>query len=99
MTFSINTYVGPQELFENQQELQQVFKSFEQTFKEPMRQLRSGAMKGLPDQRMVVRFGELLDLVGPDELDLLNVTLEKFFNSNEWKTHTESHRRPVRYLH
>ena len=99
MVFSVNTFVGTQELFENQQELRQTFERFGETFKEEMQRLRAGMIKGLPDRRMVERFGEVLESVSPEDLELLNDTLERFFATPEWKTHAEAHRRPVRFLH
>jgi hypothetical protein len=99
MVLGINTYVGAQELFENQQDLYVAFEGFGNAFREPMRQLRSGMVKGLPDSRMLARFGPVLDPVSPEDLETLALTLEKFFATPEWQTHTEAHRRPKRFLH
>jgi len=99
MVLGINTFVGARELFENKQELLRAFERFQETFGSEMRKLRAGMIKGLPDPRMVERFGEALEVVGPEDLELLADTLERFFSTPEWRTHAEAHRRPTRFLH
>jgi hypothetical protein len=99
MVLGINTFVGAQELFENQQELLRAFEQFEKIFGLEMRKLRAGMIKGLPDSRMVERFGEVLEVMGREDLELLANTLERFFGTPEWRTHAEAHRRPTRFLH
>lgn len=99
MAIGINTYIGAQELFENQQDLLQAFEGFEKAFRPEMQVLRDGMMKGLPDSRMVERFGEVLEVVGSDDLVALAGTLERFFGTPEWRTHAEAHCRPKRFLH
>jgi hypothetical protein len=98
MVLGINTFVGAQELFENQQELRLTLQRFEQIFGPEMQKLRAGLFKGLPDPRMVERFGRVLEVVSPDDLENLRSTLERFFGTPEWITHAEAHRRPKRFL-
>lgn len=94
----INTYIGPQELFENQQELRLTFERFGVTFQEEFQRLRAGLTRGLPAPGMVERFNEVLERVSHQDLELLGDTLERFFATPEWKTHAEAHRRPARFL-
>ena len=99
MVLSINTYIGAQELFDNQRDILRSFEQFGECFRREMQKLRAGMMRGLPDPRMVGRFGEVLDIVEPEDLKLLACTLERFFGTPEWRTHAEAHRRPIRFLH
>lgn len=99
MVIGINTYVGPHDLYDDQRLLVAAFEDFERRFAEAMTALRSGMVKGLPDRRMLQRFGAVLETIDTDELLSLLQILERLRATPDWKKHSDSHHRHARYLH
>jgi len=98
MVIGINTYVGPNDLYDDQRRLLAAFELFEKKFHDQLKALRTGMIKGLPDKRMVERFGAVLEFVDIDELRSLLLTLEDLRATADWQKHSDSHHRHARYL-
>lgn len=100
LTLSINTFVGRQELFENQQKILEVIEEFESRYRSSMSNMRQLVAFGYPDD-------EITRLIGSPKFNSIDLGhllelanhIQEFFDSTEWKQHAEAHRRPTRFLH
>jgi hypothetical protein len=99
LSVSVNTFVGRHELFENQREILSVLEAFERNFQSSMVKMRRLVAFGHPDE-------EIIGLIGSPSfngIDLRNLRelaerINDFVESDCWKQHSESHRRPSRFL-
>lgn len=99
MTLSVNTFVGRQELFANQQIIVDVLEQFENRFQSAMKNMRQLVVLGYPDE-------EIPRLIGPPQFNRIDVQklqelserVQIFFQTDEWRQHSEAHRRPTRFL-
>jgi hypothetical protein len=92
-TISINTYVSNDELFDDQKDILRKLILLADRFRVTMTKMRTLCALGYPDQ-------EVEKLLGPapvEEADLAALGelvdfIRAFFETPDWKTHTEAHR-------
>lgn len=95
---SIHTFVGDRDLFPEQQVIRADLLGFQKRFRAEMEAIRTGMLRGYPDPRMVERFGPVTEHLTPGQLVALGETMQRFFDTAEWKRHAEAHNRPKRAL-
>ncbi len=88
---SIETYVGPNELFPNQILIQERLAEIRDEFSSEFREMRSGLMRGYPDPRMIKRFGKITTIPNKDNLLEMGEIMLRFFHTPEWARQAEAH--------
>ncbi len=96
-TLAINTFVNAEDFHTDQHEIFATMTKFGGIFSQEFAALRTGMLRGLPDARMAARFGNVPAKLETADLDFASHTLMRFFASQDWRSHAEAHRRPVRF--
>jgi hypothetical protein len=92
-TISVNTYVSPDELFYNQQEILRMLAAFAERYRIPMANMRAVCALGYPDEEVTKLLGPPpFDDADSAALDDLVDLIRRFFDTPEWKTHKEAFR-------
>jgi hypothetical protein len=98
-TVSVNTYISKHELFENQQAIYAGLTEFERRFRGPMENMRRMCALGYPDKEVTKLLGPVqFNQIDADSLVELAGQMHSFFESTEWRQHSEARRPQPRFL-
>jgi hypothetical protein len=93
LAVGIETFVGPDELFPNQEVIRDDLLQIRSRFEPQFRALRTGIMRGYPDERMRERFGPVEQSISLEDLRAIGVAMTRFFETPEWARQADAHGR------
>lgn len=83
----IHTFVGDYDLFPNQRAIRDELSTFGANYKDELASLRTDLFRGYPDERMLARFGAYSASLNDGTLNMLDRTIQSFYDTPEWKQH------------
>ncbi len=93
LAVGIETFVGPDELFPNQEVIRDDLLRIRSRFEPQFRALRTGIMRGYPDERMRERFGPVEQSISLEDLRGIGIAMARFFETSEWARQADAHGR------
>lgn len=91
LAVGIETYIGPADLFPNQEIIRDQLVEIRDRLSDAFRALRTALMRGYPDQRMADRFGSLAPKIEIEDLREVGDAMLRFFATPEWERQAEAH--------
>jgi hypothetical protein len=91
LTIGIDTYVGATDLYPNQEAVRDELIEMQGRFDDNFHALRTGLMRGYPDQRMRDRFGSITPEICKDDLLAIGTAMTRFFETPEWERQALAH--------